>query len=444
MSVANNNEIVQAYISNFRTFEESLNGSRDMPFHELRRQAIACFSKLGFPTPRSEEWKYTNVAPILARQFGATQTDLEVTAAEVEELTFKGLTENVIVFVNGRFAESLSRIKITAKGIIIKSLAKALVENTDLVTAYLGRHARFETEAFTALNTAFTGDGLFIHVADNVVADETVHVVHISRPEGDGFVAHPRTLFVVGKNSRLKVVESFSGQGTGAYFNNLVGEVVVNENGNFDHVKIQDENLDAFHISSVQIHQERNSVVSTVTVDLGGALVRNNLNVLFNGPNCETHLFGFFMGRGTQLIDNHTFIDHAMPHCFSNELYKGVLDDRARGVFSGKILVRQDAQKTNALQSNKTLLLTDEAVINAKPQLEIFADDVKCTHGATIGQLDDEAMFYLRARGISAEMAGAMLRHAFISDVLANIKHDCVREKLDETIIERFTNGKMT
>ncbi|MCH7681467.1 SufD family Fe-S cluster assembly protein, partial [candidate division KSB1 bacterium] len=186
---------------------------------------------------------------------------------------------------------------------------------------------------------------------------------------------------------------------------------------------------------------ERQSVYRTVNIDLGGGLVRNNLNVLLNDEHCESHLFGFFLGQGTQHIDNHTFIDHAKPHCFSNELYKGILDDKARGVFNGKIIVRPDAQKTNALQSNKTLLLTDDASINAKPQLEIFADDVKCTHGATIGQLDDEAMFYLRARGIGEEMAGAMLRHAFISDVLENIKIEEVRERMDAHIIERFTKA---
>jgi Fe-S cluster assembly protein SufD len=205
-----------------------------------------------------------------------------------------------------------------------------------------------------------------------------------------------------------------------------------------DHIKLQEENTESYHIANTQIHQEQRSSYTSVNIDLGGALVRNNLNVRLNAENCEALLYGFFMGNGTQHLDNHTFIDHAKPHCFSNELYKGILDDKARGVFNGKIMVRPDAQKTNALQSNKTLLLTNDAAIYAKPQLEIFADDVKCTHGATIGQLDDEALFYLRARGIGEDVAAAMLRYAFAIDVFEKIKIEPLREVLATKVFERL------
>jgi Fe-S cluster assembly protein SufD len=216
----------------------------------------------------------------------------------------------------------------------------------------------------------------------------------------------------------------------------VVTEVLVGENAVVDHIKIQEESAASFHISNTQVQQERTSIYTSVNIDLGGALVRNNLNVLLNAENCESHLFGFYFGQGTQHVDNHTFTDHAKPNCFSNELYKGILGGKARGVFNGKIMVRPNAQKTNALQSNKTLLLSDEASINAKPQLEIFADDVKCTHGATIGELDEEAMFYLRSRGISEEMVAAMLRYAFAADVFENIKVEPIRKMLDRKMID--------
>jgi Fe-S cluster assembly protein SufD len=245
-------------------------------------------------------------------------------------------------------------------------------------------------------------------------------------------------LIVASQSSHVRFLEFYHSLSEAAYFNNVVTEVFVEEEAVVDHIKIQEENDLAYHIANTQITQDRRSVFNCVSIDLGGALVRNNLNVRLNAENCETHLFGFFLGTGSQLIDNHTFIDHAKPHCFSNELYKGILDDKSRGVFNGKIMVRQDAQKTNALQSNKTLLLTDDAAIFAKPQLEIFADDVKCTHGATIGQLDDEALFYLRARGIGENVALAMLRYAFAGDIFENIKIDSVRNHLAEKVFERL------
>lgn len=438
----NNEEIKQWYISSFGTFENSLNGNRETPFHEIRKSAISRFSDNGFPNTRDEEWKYTSVAPLLRHKFNLATKGVAIPASILDELTYDGLRDNLIVMVNGRYAPSYSTLKLDKPGVIVASLADAMTEHSGLIFDFLAKHADFEQESFTALNTAFASDGLFFYVPDNVEVDETIHVIHISDSSQETFVSHPRNLLVLGRNSKASVMETFYGVGDGVYFNNLVGEMVLNANSRLEHLRVQEEGREAYHISSVNIHQERDSVFSTVNIELGGALVRNNTKVRLNDENCETHLFGFFMGRGTQHIDNHTSIDHAKPNCFSNELYKGILDDKARGVFNGKIFVRQDAQKTNALQSNKTLLLTDDATINAKPQLEIFADDVKCTHGATIGQLDDEALYYLRTRGIKEEMASAMLRHAFISDVLNNIKNEVVREQLDHKIIDYFTNGK--
>ncbi len=431
-------DIKQWYVSNFDLFEDGLNGSREIPFHEVRKSAISKFSELGFPTPRNEEWKYTNVAPLLEYKFKLPVGAARVPEEALQDFAFDKLNENLVVFVNGQYSEELSRLDLNIDDIIVENLRTAVVNHGDLVNRHLGRYANFEDECFTALNTAFTNDGTFIFVPDNKVIEDPIHLINISNGDSE-LVTHPRNLFVAGKNSQVKIIESFHTLSEATYFNNLVTEVFVDERAIVDHIKLQEESTKAYHISSSQVQQERESVYTTVNIDLGGALVRNNLNILLNAENCESHLFGFYLGFGTQHIDNHTFIDHAKPHCFSNELYKGILDDKARGVFSGKIMVRPDAQKTNALQSNKTLLLTNDASINAKPQLEIFADDVKCTHGATIGQLDDEALFYLRARGIGEEMAGAMLRHAFISDVLENIKVEPIRDWMNGHIIERFT-----
>ncbi len=435
----NNDEVKHWYMSSFRAFEGHLNGGRDLQFHDLRREALARFSDLGFPTQRDENWKYTNLSAILRQRF-APQPAADVSAdVDISSFTFDSAHENLVVFLNGRYNANLSSLKLP-KGVVLENIGAALTNRPELIEQYLGRFAEFAGESFTALNTAFTDDGTFLFIPENTVVTDVIHVLHLTDSGSGPFISYPRSLFVVGKNSSVEIIESYHSLAEGSYFNNAVVEVVVGENATVEHTKIQEENTNAFHISNTQVHQERDSKFTSVNVDLGGGLVRNNLNVLLNNSNCESHLFGFYMGSGKQHIDNQTFIDHAKPNCFSNELYKGILDNQARGVFNGKILVRQDAQKTNALQSNKTLLLTDEASVNAKPQLEIFADDVKCTHGATIGQLDDEALFYLRARGISAEMAGAMLRHAFIADVLENIANEAVRERLDQRIIERFTN----
>ncbi|RMF70034.1 MAG: Fe-S cluster assembly protein SufD [Calditrichaeota bacterium] len=432
----------QWYISSFASFEARLNGSRSVPFHQTRKNALACFAELGFPTQRQEEWRYTNIAPLLREKFQLDGGAVEVKAEDVKPFVIEGLKENLMVFVNGRFQPELSRLASDAEGLHIASLRQALMDHSGLVEQHLGKHADFERETFTALNTAFADDGLFVFVPDNTVVAEPLHVVNLAIADGTGArIAHPRNLFVVGKNSQVSIVEGFHYLGDGVYFNNLVTEVVVAERAVVNHLKVQEESHRAYHVSNTKVHQRQGSVYTSVNVDLGAALARNNLNILLDGENCEANMFGFYLGQGRQHIDNHTFIDHAKPHCDSNELYKGILDQQARAVFSGKILVRPDAQKTNAFQSNKTLLLTSEANINAKPQLEIFADDVKCSHGATIGQLDDEAMFYLRSRGIGEHMAGAMLRHAFISDVLGHIGIEPLREALDHKIMQRFAHA---
>lgn len=428
----------QWYLSNFDMFESSLNGSKNEPFHQTRKRAIARFADLGFPTTRHEEWKYTSIAPILEHKFNLSTQPVAITESTLRRFLYEGSAKNTLVFINGHFDEKLSRVENKTQGLVIDNLKNALSNGSTLPEKYRAGFEAIENETFPSLNTAFVNDGLYIHAPKGTMVEEPVVLLYLSDAQKDSFVAHPRNLIVAEEGSHLRLLECYHAISEATYFNNVVTQVFVEEQAVVDHIKIQEESSQAFHIAKTQINQERRSVFNSVNIDLGGALVRNNLNVRLNAENCETHLFGFFLGSGTQLIDNHTFIDHAKPHCFSNELYKGILDDKSRGVFNGKIMVRPDAQKTNALQSNKTLLLTDDAAIFAKPQLEIFADDVKCTHGATIGQLDDEALFYLRARGIGENVALAMLRYAFAGDIFENIKIDSVRKALSEKVFERL------
>lgn len=422
------------YLSNFDFFESKLNGSTSVPFHEKRRAAISKFAELGFPTVRNEEWKYTNVAPIASHKFKLLTEPIKLASSALNEFSFAGMAQNILVFVNGHYAPELSRVISKNKNLVIDNLANVLQRGAESGARHLASYAAFEQEAFVALNTAFAHDGVFIHVPNGVEVTEPIHMLYLSDGNAASFAAHPRNLILVGKNSQLRLIESYHGLNESAYFNNIVSEIMLEENAHLEHVRIQNESRAAYHIAAREVKQNKHSVYTSISVDLGGALVRNNFNLRLAAENCEGNLYGFYMAGGTQLVDNHTLIDHLMPHCQSNEHYKGILADKAQGVFNGKVMVHQDAQKTNAYQSNQCLLLSDEANINSKPQLEIFADDVKCSHGATIGQLDEEQLFYLRARGISLADANAMLRYAFASEILQRIDMPEVAEKIEEMV----------
>lgn len=423
------------YLSNFDFFESKLNGSTALPFHEKRRAAISKFAELGFPSTRNEEWKYTNVATLASNKFKLASEAPAVTQNDIAPFLFGAMEQSLLVFVNGRFLPKLSRVLVQNKDVVIDNLASALRNGG--ATSALAQYAAFEQEAFIALNTAFAHEGAFINVPSGAVVETPIHLLYLSQSENE-FGAHPRNLILLGKNSQARIIESYHSLNGGAYFNNIVSEIVLEENAQLEHVRIQNESRNAYHIAAREVKQSQHSVYTSISVDLGGALVRNNFNLRLAAENCEGNLYGFYMASGAQLVDNHTLIDHRMPHCQSNEHYKGILADKAQGVFNGKVMVHQDAQKTNAYQSNQCLLLSDEANINSKPQLEIFADDVKCSHGATIGQLDEEQLFYLRARGIGLEEANAMLRYAFASEILQRIDMPAVAEKLDEMVHASF------
>ena len=308
--------------------------------------------------------------------------------------------------------------------------------------AILARYARFQSHAFVALNTAALEDGAFISIPRNAVVDEPIHLLFVSTATEHPTVSHPRTLILAGENSQATIVETYVGPEGDVYFTNAVTEVVCAENAVIDHYKVQRESLAAFHIATMQVQLARSSNFTSHSIGLGGRLVRNDANAVLGGEGGECTLNGVYLANGRQLMDNHTAIDHAMPHCNSHEVYKGIIDGHARGVFNGKIFVRPDAQKTDAKQTNQTLLLSPDAQIHTKPQLEIFADDVRCTHGATIGQFSADALFYLRARGINKDDARALLTYAFASDIVSRIKVEPIRAQLDHALLsERALEG---
>jgi Fe-S cluster assembly protein SufD len=399
---------------------------------DLRDRGATRFAALGFPTVRDEEWRFTNVSPIANTEFIAA-TDAPAAVEQNLDAVVYGEASNRIVVLNGRFQAQLSRVGALPNGVRVGSLAAAVTEHADVVPRYLGQLADFGTKGFTALNTALAVDGLYVHIPDGVVVSDPLHLVFVTAPTGatQPIMSNVRALIVAGERSQVRIVETYVAPGGGRYFTNAVTEVFAGEAAVVDHYKVQQESVDAFHIASMHVHAGRNANVSSHSFSLGGKIVRNDVTALLDGEGAECTLNGLYLADGDRLVDNHTTIDHAKAHCPSHEIYKGILGGKARAVFNGKIVVRQDAQKTDAKQTNRALLLSDNASINTKPQLEIFADDVKCTHGAAIGQLDEDAIFYLRARGLNYFEARDMLIHAFAGDILDRVKVEPLRVALE-------------
>ena len=385
---------------------------------ERRRLAIERFSLLGFPTTKNEEYKYTS------RPGSPAVTGAPVGPSPCRPMRSRAhrmrLTGPRMVFVDGRFAPERSDAGGAPGGSGSRQLAAALVGDPAALEGHLTRYADFEDHALTALNTAFFEDGAYIRVAERAVIEQPLHIVFVATGEA-GTVSWPRVLIHAGRQSQLKVIESFISASDGAHWTCSVTELVAEEAARLEHFQVQQESLEAFHTGRVEMLEERNGYISTISLVFGAALTRNDVNITLDDEGCECALDGLFAVRGKQHVDHHTRIDHAKAHCNSHQLYKGVLDDSSRGVFNGKIIVRQDAQKTDAIQNNKNLLLSSKAEIDTKPQLEIDANDVRCTHGATIGQLDKDALFYLRARGVGADQARSLLVYAFAADLLERI-----------------------
>ncbi len=397
---------------------------------DLRDKAAVRFAALGFPTVRDEDWRFTNVAPIASTEFQVAGNAV-VRLSDLEPLPYRTAPYR-ITMVNGHFSAELSRLHNLPKGVRAGSLAAAASEHSDVVPRYYGQLAEFHGRSFVALNTALAGDGAYLYIPEGAIIETPIEILFISAGE-DASVAmsQARTLIVAGERSQVRVVETYAALRGGTYFTNAVTEVFAGENAIVDHYKVQQEGVEAFHVATMQINAQRSANVSTHSFSLGGKLVRNDVNAVLDGEGAEVTLNGLYLADGDRLVDNHTVIDHAKAHCPSHEIYKGIIGGNARAIFNGKIIVRQDAQKTDAKQTNRALLLSDSASINTKPQLEIFADDVKCTHGATIGQLDEEAIFYLRARGLTHFEARDLLIHAFAGEVIDRVKIEDLRRGLE-------------
>ncbi len=429
-----------AFLQGFSRF--SANGSG---LYQIRKNALSSFEVLGLPNKKTEDYKYLQITRALDKNFtpddilqpqsiAANQQDTDKVIAGI----LPNIEANILVFINGNFVEKHSRIVSPEKEIQIKELSQAFEENVDLVEKHFAKHANAETDPFIALNTAYGEQGTFVHVPDNKVVEQPVLLYFFSDATAEKAIAQPRNLFLIGKNSQTSFVEYFHTIGTQASYNNAVTEIILDEHAVANYCKVEAESELALHTSTTQVYQSTQSTFSATTIALSGGMVRNNLNIALDAEGCEANMYGLTLLTNKDLVDNHTIADHRKPNSFSNELYKYILDEQSTGVFNGKVYVRPHAQKTNAFQSNMNILLTDDAVINTKPQLEIWADDVKCSHGATTGQLDKEQMFYLRSRGLSEETARAMLLYAFAIDVLENIKIPALREQLDEMISARL------
>jgi Fe-S cluster assembly protein SufD len=395
----------------------------------LRARGIAAFEAEGFPTTRDEDWRHTSVAG-LARTVFTRGRSPAVRPDEVAALSFgRAFEGRQLVFVDGRFAPELSSV---GSGLEARSLREVLDREPDRVQPHLDRLAAAPDRAFAALSAAFLEDGAFVAIPAGAVLPAPIHLLFFSSSGSRPTASHPRVLVVAGPNSQAAIVESYGGPAGKTYFTNAVTEVVLEDGAVLDHYRLQRESANAFHVGTLAVEQGRASRFSSHAVSLGAALSRTDIRQVFTAEGGECVLNGLFLGADSQHTDTHTWIDHAAPHCSTRELYKGIVDDRARGVFVGRILVRPGAQKTDAVQTNKNLILSREALVDSLPQLEILADDVKCKHGSTTGQLDPLALFYLRSRGIGEKAARALLTYAFASDVVQRIRVEAIRAALTE------------
>ena len=424
-------------IADFRLREAAMNGEAQSLLHQTRQRALARFEEMGFPTPRNEEWKYSNVRNLTNQDFDFGGNHA-VTAAEIADIKVPNLSGNVLYFINGKYEAGLSSIVSPASQVTVQPLREALAAQPELASTYFGLLADTQGEAFTALNTAFAGDGVFIRVPKGKVVEEPIVLYFINDARAGNVGAQPRNLFVIEQNAQAQLTETFLTLGDSSAFTNAVTEIHVAQDAHVQYYKVQNDSDAAYHVGTTQVRMADNSHFYAATVSLNGGFIRNNLNIALDGQHCDAHMYGLYFPDGKQHIDNHTVADHRQPNSESNELYKGVLRGQSTGVFNGKIFVREDAQKTNAFQSCKNVVLSPQATMNTKPQLEIWADDVKCSHGTTTGQLDDEALFYLRSRGIPKAEAMSLLMFAFCEDVITQIKNEPIRAYLEEIIAEKL------
>ena len=432
-------ELVSPFSETFRAFEEGDGRFAPATVQSMREAAFEHLRRIGFPTTKNEDWHYTSVAPILEHDYlHVTTRSGDVRRQALAPFMFGHPEWHQLVFVNGRYAPELSNADQLPNGVQVLDLRRAWEESPELVDQ-LGQITSYDERAFTALNMAFMNDGGVVHVDANVEVKVPIHLLFVSDAVAAKSMMHPRNLLVLGRSAKATVIESYVSLSDAVYFTNSVTEVALADGATLHHYKIQREGMRAYHVGTVETHQARDTHYVSFSFATGGSLTRTNIYTTLDGAGCGTTINGLYMLDGEQHGDHQTMIVHAQPNCFSRELYKGVLDGQSHGVFNGKVYVEPIAQKTDGKQTNNTLLLSDKAQIDAKPQLEIFADDVKCTHGATVGRLDEQALFYMKSRGVGRELARRLLTYAFAADVLETIEQVSVREELERMTLKRFT-----
>jgi Fe-S cluster assembly protein SufD len=431
------------YQAAFRELQSALADFRRVSWVDrLRESAMDQFERLGFPSVKEEEWKYTNVAPIAKIDFSpvVTSDGAPSSADQLEQFTYPEARESRLVFVNGILRTDLSSLTGLPEGVVAIDLVEALQSDRydQPLHEHLARIVDYGENGFTALNTAFLGHGAFVLVPKGVRIDAPLHLVFVSDAARPNAASFPRVLVIAGENSSATIIESYAGVKEEVSFTNAVVEIVLKEAARLEHYRVQDESASAFHVATTRAALGRNSSFDTTNITLGAQLSRHNLSVIMDHEGAECWVDGLYIVGTGQHADTHSVIDHKQPHCTSHQLYKGILDGKARAVFNGKVFVRHGAQKTDAMQTNKNLLLSNDAHVDTKPQLEIFADDVKCAHGAAIGQLDEDELFYLSTRGIHSDLARNLLTYGFAEEVIGKIKIESIKTQLDEAVLHRL------
>ena len=428
------------YLADFRSVRDALPGGRAAWLASLRDSAMDVFMEQGFPNTRIEEWKYTNVRPVANGHFTAPAEQPRIDAALLQPWLLDDELVHRLVFIDGRFAPEYCPFNTLLQGVTITSLASALDSKPEVLEPYLGSTVSLEQPGFNALNTAFMRDGACIQLEQGAVLEQPVHLLFVSSGRPDALAA-VRNVVVAGPDSKATLIESYVSLGDAACLTSVVTEIILQGNADIEHYKLEQESESGYHMAGTYVRQARDSRFASHNCSLGGRLVRNDLQVALDGSGAECTLNGLYVTHGHQHVDNHTRVDHNQPHTRSSEWYKGVLDGRSRAVFNGQVIVHQDAQQTAAEQSNHNLLLSGDAEVDAKPQLEIYANDVKCAHGCTVGQLDEEALFYLRTRAIDATVARNLLVYAFAADVLERIRVKPLRRLLETQLTGRLMDA---
>ena len=420
--------------NNFKEFESSLNGEKNSEIHKIRCKAFDFLLNNSLPNRQNEEYKYTPLAKELENAFHLNDTTRFIQKEELEKFLPQDLDGHIIVFFNGIFSPDLSSSS-AMEGIKVTSDFDNL---SDEAIKHFGNHAKIDSDVFTALNSTFSNQGIVVEIEKNKIVEKPFLVLYLTDSDQRFFLISTKNLFIVNENSDISVAEMHFSLESNSHFNSVVTEYVIEENSRVNHLKIQNESENTSQYNHTEVVQKSNAYYECNTISLNGKIVRNNHHVVLNGEGCEAHLLGLYILNGKTHVDNHTLVDHQQPNSFSNELYKGILDGQSTAVFNGKIYVREHAQKTNAFQTNKNILLTNTTKVNTKPQLKIWADDVKCSHGCTTGQLDDEQIFYLQTRGISKDNARAMVLFAFAADIIEKIKFEPIKKDLKKLISTRL------